>query len=101
LAGLTDLNFGGQLRTVGHRRCPSPACRTYVLVVLDHSHELVASYPPEVVDFDATNVPTAVVAALEEAIKCHAVECYVAAAIMVRGRPWRSCVPSRRRRATP
>jgi hypothetical protein len=45
---------------------------------------LIEAYPPEVIDFDTTNVPPNVVAALEEAIICHANECYVAAAIMVR-----------------
>jgi hypothetical protein len=45
---------------------------------------VIASYPPEVIDFDTTNVPTKVVSALEEAITCHANSCYVAAAIMVR-----------------
>ena len=35
-------------------------------------------------DFDATNIPTNVVRALEEAITCHANQCYIAAAIMVR-----------------
>jgi len=42
------------------------------------------SYPPEVIDFDTTNIPAAVQEALSEAITCHANECYIAAAIMVR-----------------
>src|SRR5436309_1773048 len=63
--------------TVGHRRCPNPACHTHVFVVFDNaSFTVTASYPPEVIDFDSTNVPPNVVAALEEAIKCHANECY-------------------------
>jgi hypothetical protein len=41
-------------------------------------------FPPETIDFDATNVPAAVQSALEEAIKCHAQLCFVASAIMVR-----------------
>ena len=70
---------------VGHRRCPNPDCYAHVFVVF-HPNEsrVVVSYPPEVIDFDATNVPTKVVNALEEAITCHANECYIAAAIMVR-----------------
>ncbi|MGX9120317.1 DUF4145 domain-containing protein [Mesorhizobium sp. BHbsci] len=42
------------------------------------------SYPPEVIDFDATNLPSDILASLEEAIKCHAAGCYRAAALMVR-----------------
>ncbi|MEN3285198.1 MAG: hypothetical protein V7607_6338 [Solirubrobacteraceae bacterium] len=44
----------------------------------------MTSYPPETIDFDASDIPGRVVAAFEEAIKCHARQCYVAAAIMVR-----------------
>jgi hypothetical protein len=46
--------------------------------------KVVDSYPAETIDFDATNVPAAIPAALEEAIKCHAQRCFVASAIMVR-----------------
>jgi hypothetical protein len=52
--------------------------------VVHSSGSVLACYPPEVIDFDATNVPSKVVEALNEAITCHANECYVAAAIMVR-----------------
>lgn len=45
---------------------------------------LVASYPPELLDFDATNIPAKVTEAMQEAIQCHANQCYTAAAIMVR-----------------
>jgi len=44
----------------------------------------MAHFPPEVIDFDATNLPPAILASLEEAIKCHAAGCYRAAALMVR-----------------
>jgi hypothetical protein len=46
--------------------------------------QLIASYPAERIDFDATNLPSSVRAALEEAITCHANQCFVASAIMVR-----------------
>jgi hypothetical protein len=42
------------------------------------------TYPPERLDFDATNLPPAVLAAFEEVIACHAAGCYVPAGIMVR-----------------
>src|SRR5947209_13691268 len=41
-------------------------------------------YPAERIDFDPGNVPDAVLAALEEAVACHANRCYVAASMMVR-----------------
>src|SRR5690348_11975297 len=56
---------------VGHRRCPNTSCRTHLFVVLQNS-EMLVSYPPVRIDFDATNIPASVVTALEEAITCHA-----------------------------
>lgn len=67
----------------GPRRCPKPECRALVFVVHNGS-QILQSYPPSRLDFDATNIPAAVSKALEEAIACHAAECYIAAAIMVR-----------------
>jgi Domain of unknown function (DUF4145) len=80
-----DLMFSSQNPPVfvGHRRCPSTSCRTHLFVVLQGG-KLLLSYPPARIDFDATNVPASVVAALEEAIICHANSCFTAAAIMVR-----------------
>lgn len=56
-----------------------------MFVVLDYgSGAVVTSYPPETVDFDATDLPPKVLEAFDEAIKCHSQACYVAATIMVR-----------------
>lgn len=44
----------------------------------------MAAFPPEVIDFDSTNLPQAILATLEEAIRCHAAECYRASALLVR-----------------
>jgi hypothetical protein len=75
----------GRFRT-GQRRCGNPDCRAHLFVVMDWGKDraVVATYPPETIDFDPSDVPGRVVAAFEEAIKCHAQSCYVAAAIMVR-----------------
>jgi len=72
-----------EVATVGIRRCPDPACSALVFFVWKNG-QVVDSYPAETIDFDATNVPTAVQNAFEEAIKCHAQSCFVASAIMVR-----------------
>jgi hypothetical protein len=71
--------------TVGQRRCPDPLCGALIFFVFQNSTgNLLVSYPPERIDFDATNVPATVLKALEEAITCHADNCFIAAAIMVR-----------------
>jgi hypothetical protein len=70
---------------VGYRRCPDPQCLALVFFVADtQTRELDVSYPAERIDFDATNIPSSVIAALEEAITCHASKCFVASAMMVR-----------------
>lgn len=70
---------------VGHRRCPNPDCHTHVFAVFEgSSRELLVSYPAERIDFDASNVPSEIVSTLEEAITCHASQCYTASAIMIR-----------------
>jgi uncharacterized protein DUF4145 len=68
---------------VGHRRCPNPTCCAHIFIVAKHRN-LQASYPPERIEFDTTGVPDPIVASLEEAITCHANQCFIAAAIMVR-----------------
>ncbi|HAL28134.1 MAG TPA: hypothetical protein DCP25_15560 [Chloroflexi bacterium] len=82
--GVADAWLSANQVGVGSRRCPNMRCRAHIFVVYDTIGQVSVSYPPEVIDFDSTNVPSNVVAALEEAITSHANECYVAAAIMVR-----------------
>jgi hypothetical protein len=70
---------------VGSRRCPNPSCYAHVFTVWSPlSKELATSYPPESIDFDATNLPKAVLDSLDEAVRCHAAQSYRAAALMVR-----------------
>jgi hypothetical protein len=69
----------------GQRLCPNQSCKALIFFVWDMSNnKLVTSYPPERLDFDSTNIPASITKALEEAITCHANECFIAAAIMVR-----------------
>ena len=72
----------GQVQ-VGHRVCPNPPCRAHLFVVLQGGN-LSLSYPPERIDFDSTDVPSPIIESLEDAITCHANQCFAAAAIMVR-----------------
>jgi Domain of unknown function (DUF4145) len=69
----------------GQRTCPNPSCRALLFVVYGRSsREVKASFPPERLDFDASDLPEGVREPLEEAIECHAQGCYKAAAVMVR-----------------
>ncbi len=77
------VNHGSQYYGLGQRRCPNPTCQTHLFVVYQEN-QIVLSYPAERIDFDSTNIPAPIVAALEEAITCHANQCYKAAAMMVR-----------------
>jgi hypothetical protein len=76
---------GDALYVTGQRHCPDDKCRNHIFFVQDrNTGNTVITYPLERLDFDATNLPDAVLAAFEEAIACHAAGCYVAAGIMVR-----------------
>ena len=68
---------------MGQRRCPDPQCHAHVFFVVARN-QLVVTYPAETIDFDSSDLPKPVVNAFEEAIICHANNCYVASAIMVR-----------------
>ncbi|MGD1024751.1 MAG: DUF4145 domain-containing protein [Candidatus Sulfotelmatobacter sp.] len=82
--GGQDISFGPR-NVAGYRRCPDPECCALVFFVGDQvDRTLKVSYPAERIDFDAVNIPTPVINALEEAIACHANKCFIASAIMVR-----------------
>jgi hypothetical protein len=68
---------------MGVRRCPNPECQKGVFVVAAGLNVLT-TYPPEVLDVDTTNLPREVLESFEEALQCHSIGCYRAAAIMVR-----------------
>jgi hypothetical protein len=70
----------------GQRTCPNEECRAHLFVLYDAQTQrgVLAVYPAERIDFDVTNLPKLVRETAEEAITCHAHECYVASAIMVR-----------------
>lgn len=66
----------------GLRRCPSMGCKA--LVFYAATREKVVTFPPVRLDFDKTGIPPETLKAFEEAVTCHANECFIAAAIMVR-----------------
>ena len=70
--GLPNVNDVSWIRyQAGARRCPNIECLCLVFVVLK-DHQLHTSYPPEVIDFDSTNLPLPILTSLEEAIKAQA-----------------------------
>lgn len=77
-----DLRVNNNI-VVGERMCPNASCHA-VLFIIWQGNQVIRSYPPIRIDFDKTNIPPLVVSALEQAITCHANECFIAAAIMVR-----------------
>lgn len=78
----SDFVLDGRIR-IGERRCPNVDCQTVLFFVWENN-QIAKSYPALRIDFDKTSIPGPIVSALEEAIICHANECFVAAAIMVR-----------------
>lgn len=80
--GIQDLHIHPNF-TVGIRRCPNDKCKCIVYCVFK-DNKLLETYPFTRIDFDKSNIPSAIVDALEEAISCHANRCYTAAAMMIR-----------------
>ncbi|MBD9592697.1 DUF4145 domain-containing protein [Ensifer sp. ENS05] len=67
----------------GIRICPNIKCNALVFVAINPEGSLI-TYPPETLDFDASQIPDPIVQSLQEAIRCHAASCYRASALMVR-----------------
>ena len=68
----------------GMRKCPNTDCGALTFILIDGTNDHIVAYPPEVIDFDATDLPPKILASLEEAISCHAAGAYKACALMVR-----------------
>jgi len=86
---LKDTAFSANA-VAGARKCPNPSCRALVFVVYtiqpgpNRVTNVLTSYPPERLDFDPSGIPSNILAAMEEALTCHANSAYSAAAMMVR-----------------
>lgn len=84
LQNVPDVNVQGLGYWLGQKRCPNQSCAAHVFVVLDRNQGVLRSYPAERIDFDSSNVPPRIAQTFEEALTCHAEQCFVAGAIMVR-----------------
>lgn len=67
----------------GVRLCPNRECGGLAFAVTNDG-KLVEAFPPQLLDFDSTNLPQPILATLEEAVSCHGAGAYMAAALMVR-----------------
>lgn len=65
------------------RICPNLGCRGLVFTLSNSNGDNVV-HPPELIRFSDDNIPPALLATLKEAILCHSVGGYRAAAMMVR-----------------
>lgn len=90
LNGCNDVTWHGDVApnrkavfSGGVRKCPNPDCQSLVFIVLQNG-KLDTSYPPEIIDFDSSNLPARILETLEEAIKAHGAGCFKASALMVR-----------------
>lgn len=82
IEGIEDLVIHPQMY-LGQRRCPNSSCRSHLFFIWDKNN-IIATFPPQRIDFKKENIPPRIISAFEEAISCHANECFVAAAMMIR-----------------
>ncbi|WP_246707077.1 DUF4145 domain-containing protein [Mesorhizobium sp. NZP2077] len=71
-------------KTFGIRVCPNTECNSVLFFARQRPGGDSVTFPPEVIDFDASNLPQRILESIEEAVKCHASGCYRASALMVR-----------------
>ncbi len=66
--------------------CPSPSCRSLVFALCRFSGDEtdITSFPPELMDFNAENLPPFMIRTLKEALVCHSQGAFRASAMMVR-----------------
>lgn len=81
----TAITPNGQSYGIGAKMCPNDKCKGQIFFIKHlQSDELVRIYPTETIPFDKENIPDGVLAAFEEALKCHSENCFIASAIMIR-----------------
>ena len=81
IGNLSDFN-NGQV-WIGQRMCPNPSCYS-LLFFIRTTDRILATFPALRIDFEREGIPEKVLSILEETISCHANNCFIAAAIMVR-----------------
>lgn len=77
-----DFHIGGNV-VCGQRKCSAPGCNGHLFIARQNL-EVLAAYPASTIDFDAKDIPPNIVASFDEALRSHAVGCYMASALLVR-----------------
>jgi hypothetical protein len=67
----------------GQRKCPNNHCNGHIFFLHSAKNEIF-TYPSETIPFEKNNIPPKILAAFEEAVKCHSNQCFIASAIMIR-----------------
>jgi hypothetical protein len=85
--GTFERTIDSDLHTEGHwlgiRKCPNTKCRGFIFFIMTGT-TVVQSFPALRIDFKKENIPARILNAFEQAITCHAQQCYIASAIMIR-----------------
>lgn len=88
-ANVADLSWTATDRGVawpwraGLRACPNRECRALIFYAMRRD-QVFATYPPEALDFDSTDLPGPIAASMDEAAKCFSAGAFRASALMVR-----------------
>jgi len=69
---------------LGLRKCPNAKCHGHLFFIADSGNNLLLTSPSETIPFDKENIPDGVLNSIDEAIKCHSYNCFIASAIMIR-----------------
>ena len=67
----------------GIRICPNTVCLAVMFIIYNPT-KVLKSFPPQTLNFDATNLPPQIKSSLTEAVRCHSAACFKASALMVR-----------------
>jgi hypothetical protein len=89
--GLHDVNTYQRTNSInqpvnylGIRKCPNEKCLGHLFFIADNNKKILLTSPSEIIPFDKENIPSKVLNAFEESIKCHSNSCFIASAIMIR-----------------
>ena len=81
--GLNDLRDNANMVWFGQRKCPNINCRIHIFYFSLNNGTLF-TFPQETIGFEKQGIPSNILSAFEEAIICHANQCFIASAIMIR-----------------
>ena len=79
-----DMYESQQNLIIGQRRCPNEKCRGHIFFISQPNGEIIRTFPSDTIPFDKTGIPDRILDAFTEAITCHANNCFIASAIMIR-----------------